>query len=58
MKVPICLILIMQLTACIPIGIQGTSLGDAGTQRPAACLSSGANATIDPEPHARAPQRA
>jgi len=35
-KLPICLALTALLSACIPIGIRGTSIVDAGAQHPAA----------------------
>jgi len=57
-KVPICLVLIMQLAACIPIGIRGTSVVDAGAQHPTASLPSGESAAIDRERRAPDPRRA
>ena len=56
-KVPICLVLAMLLSACIPIGIRGTSITDAGAHRPVATSPAGdaaANLLIRPTPD---PQR-
>jgi hypothetical protein len=39
----------MQLTACIPIGIRGTSVVEAGSPRPAASVPSSESGTIDRE---------
>jgi len=41
-KLPICLALAMLLSACIPIGIRGTSITDAGAQRAIAASPAGA----------------
>jgi hypothetical protein len=58
-KLPmICLVLSMQLTGCIPIGIRGTSVVDAGSQRPAVSVPSGESGTIDRARRAPEPRRA
>lgn len=46
MKLLICLALTALLSACIPIGIRGTSIVDAGAQRAAAASTSAAPAKI------------
>jgi hypothetical protein len=56
-KVPICLALAALLSACIPIGIRGTSIVDAGAQRPAAASPSGDAATNLPAARAPDPRR-
>ncbi|HXU55366.1 MAG TPA: hypothetical protein VN744_08025 [Casimicrobiaceae bacterium] len=55
MKLPICLALAMLLSACIPIGIRGTSITDAGAQR--AIAASPAGAADLPAPGAPDPRR-
>jgi hypothetical protein len=57
-KVAICLALAALLSACIPIGIRGTSIGDAGAQRPVAASPSGDAASNSPAARAPDPQRA
>jgi hypothetical protein len=57
-KVPICLALIALLSACIPIGIRGTSIVDAGAQRPVAGSASGDATPSLPDSRAPDPQRA
>jgi hypothetical protein len=54
-KVPICLALAALLSACIPIGIRGTSITDAGA-RPVAAAPAG-DAANSPAPRAPAPRR-
>lgn len=56
MKLPICLALAALLSACIPIGIRGTSITDAGIQRPVAASPAGA-ATNSPAPRVSDPRR-
>jgi hypothetical protein len=56
-KVPICLALAMLLSACIPIGIRGTSIVDAGAQRPAAASPAGDATAIVLAPRAPEPGR-
>jgi hypothetical protein len=56
-KLPICLALAMLLSACIPIGIRGTSITDAGAQRAIAASRAGAAADL-PAPRAPDPRRA
>ncbi len=58
MKVPICLALIALLSACIPIGIRGTSISDAGIQRPVAASPSGSTSPNVRAPLPADPQRA
>jgi hypothetical protein len=58
LKVAICLALAALLSACIPIGIRGTSIGDAGARRPVAASPSGDAAPNSPVPRAPDPQRA
>jgi hypothetical protein len=50
-KVAICLALAVLLSACIPIGIRGTSIVDAGAQPPVA-----ASRSVDAAPNAPAPR--
>jgi hypothetical protein len=57
-KVAICLALAALLSACIPVGIRGTSIVDAGAQRPVAAQPSGDAAPNSPGPRAPDPQRA
>jgi hypothetical protein len=47
-KVAICLALAALLSACIPIGIRGTSVVDAGAQRPVSASPSGDSAPNSP----------
>jgi hypothetical protein len=56
-KLPFCLALAALLSACIPIGIRGTSITDAGIQRPIAASPAGAT-TTSPAPRAPEPRRA
>lgn len=56
MKLPICLALAALLSACIPIGIRGTSVTDAGIQRPVAASPAGAT-TNSPAPRVSDPRR-
>jgi len=53
---PICLILTALLAACIPIGIRGTSIVDAGAKHPAATQPSSGAATIAPAHPKKDPQ--
>jgi hypothetical protein len=55
-KVAICLALAALLSACIPIGIRGTSIVDAGTQRPVAASQSGDAAPNSPAPRGEDPR--
>jgi hypothetical protein len=57
-KVAICLALAALLSACIPVGIRGTSIVDAGAQRPVAASTPGDAAPNSPAPRAPDPQRA
>jgi hypothetical protein len=57
-KVAICLALAALLSACIPIGIRGTSIVDGGAQPPLAASPSGDAAPNSPVPPAPNPQRA
>jgi hypothetical protein len=57
-KLPICLALIALLSACIPIGIRGTSIVDSGIQHPVAASPSGDAAPNLPASRAPDPQRA
>jgi hypothetical protein len=53
-KVLICLALAALLSACIPIGVRGTSITDAGAQRPVVASPDGeATANL---PALRAPE--
>jgi len=49
-KLPICLALAMLLSACIPIGIRGTSITDAGAHRAIATSPTGAADLPAPRP--------
>jgi hypothetical protein len=55
-KLPFCLALAALLSACIPIGIRGTSITDAGIKRPIAASPAGAT-TTSPAPRAPEPRR-
>jgi hypothetical protein len=55
-KVAICLALAALLSACIPIGIRGTSIVDAGSQRPVAASQSGDAAPNSPAPRSEDPR--
>ena len=54
MRVPIYLVLIASLGACIPIGIRGTSVVDAGSRPPAVLRPAQAGTARMPGPEARA----
>lgn len=54
---PICLALTALLSACIPIGIRGTSIVDAGASHPAATAPSSRAATIAPGHPAKDPRQ-
>jgi hypothetical protein len=56
-KLPICLALAGLLSACIPIGIRGTSITDAGAQRPIAASPAGDAATNLPASRTPDPRR-
>jgi len=56
-KLPVCLALAALLSACIPIGIRGTSITDAGTQHPIAVSPAGDAGTNLPAPRAPEPRR-
>ncbi|MEO8565922.1 MAG: hypothetical protein ABI541_06025 [Betaproteobacteria bacterium] len=57
MKLPVCLALAALLSACIPIGIRGTSITDAGAQHPVTASPAGDAATDLPAPRAPEPRR-